>query len=154
MTQRVVTEGYSPDIDPIRTYVSSIQIDISNFAKVLVSSFIYWGMVESGIAVAVASLPTLWFFFKGGHWNFVVKTIRSIGESSASGIRLLRTRRSKPSIIDDDERSTRRRNVTGRSPAESQTELHMKAKNSLSPDREAFPMKSVVVKKSFVVEGV
>jgi hypothetical protein len=79
MTTKVVAEGYDENIDPI----------------LLVSSFIYWGMVESGIAVFVVSLPTLWFFIKRSSWDPIVRVVRSIASSSITSIRQLRTRQSR-----------------------------------------------------------
>jgi hypothetical protein len=58
------------------------------------TSFTYWVMVESGIAVMVANLPTLWFFpknFQRVQWGSPVKALRSI----ANGTRALLTKQSQ-----------------------------------------------------------
>lgn len=91
LTTRILAVGYDPDDDPI----------------LLVTSFIYWGMVESGIAVFVACLPTLWIFSKGSSWVPLIRVARNLANSSISSLRLLRTRRSKQSIDVEDPCDTR-----------------------------------------------
>ncbi|KAI1868448.1 uncharacterized protein JN550_006364 [Neoarthrinium moseri] len=76
MTTKILQVGFDPNVDAILT------------------SFIYWGMAESGIAVFVACLPTLWILFKGWSWNHLVRVARSIADSSLSSLRLIRTRTS------------------------------------------------------------
>ncbi|KAI1849070.1 hypothetical protein JX266_005031 [Neoarthrinium moseri] len=78
MTTKILQVGFDPNVDAI----------------LLVTSFIYWGMAESGIAVFVACLPTLWILFKGWSWNHLVRVARSIADSSLSSLRLIRTRTS------------------------------------------------------------
>ncbi|KAI0202317.1 hypothetical protein F4808DRAFT_421182 [Astrocystis sublimbata] len=82
LTSKILVVGYTDDVDPI----------------LLVTSFIYWGMVESGIAIFVASLPTLWIFSKGSSWKPLIGFVEGIASSSMSSLRTLRTRKSQPSI--------------------------------------------------------
>ncbi|KAI6080727.1 hypothetical protein F4821DRAFT_48967 [Hypoxylon rubiginosum] len=86
LTARIFVEAFTADADPI----------------LIVTAFIYWGMIETGIAVFTACLPTVWFFFRGWSWDPVVKVARSIMESSASSIRLLKTKTSSINVADGD----------------------------------------------------
>ncbi|KAI0532350.1 hypothetical protein GGR58DRAFT_490582 [Xylaria digitata] len=112
LTARILEVGYSPNADPI----------------LLVTSFIYWGMVESGIAVFVACLPTLWIFSKGSSWTPLLDVVKSIANSSVTNIQLLRTRRSKNSIDIDtktvESHSLEERNGSARSDSESLRASH------------------------------
>lgn len=55
-------------------------------------------MVESGVAVFAACLPTLWILIKGWSWDPVAKAAKNLAAFSNSSLRHLRSRTSKPSI--------------------------------------------------------
>lgn len=89
LTARIVAVGYTDDVDPI----------------LLVTSFIYWGMVESGVAIFVACLPTLWIFRQESTWIPLIRGVKGFA-SSVSTLRLLRSQRSQQDMSVDIETSS------------------------------------------------
>ncbi|GAW17101.1 hypothetical protein ANO14919_065510 [Xylariales sp. No.14919] len=71
---------------------------IAKSVKVLITSIQYWGLVESGVAVFAACLPTLWILIKGWSWGPVAVVARNLAEFSNSSLQRLRSKNSKPSI--------------------------------------------------------
>ncbi|KAI6086756.1 hypothetical protein F4821DRAFT_278438 [Hypoxylon rubiginosum] len=53
----------------------------------IVTLYIYWAMIEAGIGILVACLPTLAFLFRGFSWGSIVTTTRSLLRSSRWGSR-------------------------------------------------------------------
>ncbi|KAI6083842.1 hypothetical protein F4821DRAFT_182915 [Hypoxylon rubiginosum] len=131
LTAQILTVGYTDDVDPI----------------LLVTSFIYWGMVESGVAIFVACLPTLWIYSKGSSWTPLVKVARSIASSSISSLRLLTTRRSKESIRIDNSFDTeyiRKRSVS--TPSDSRSvNIQRVQSNNINTAQETYPLRNVKV---------
>ncbi|KAI0403838.1 hypothetical protein F4802DRAFT_271826 [Xylaria palmicola] len=82
MTARLVIFGFDPDTDAI----------------LLITSIQYWGLVESGVAVFAACLPTLWILIKGWSWGSVATVARNLADFSNSSLQRLRSTNSKPSI--------------------------------------------------------
>ncbi|KAI0521993.1 hypothetical protein F5B22DRAFT_643574 [Xylaria bambusicola] len=81
LTSRILGVGHGLNADPI----------------LLATSFIYWGMVETGIAVFVACLPTLWIFGTRSTLTALLSAVKSITNFSITNISLFRTR-----TINDD----------------------------------------------------
>ncbi|KAI1820949.1 hypothetical protein F4861DRAFT_520973 [Xylaria intraflava] len=67
-------------------------------ATLLITALQYWGVVESGVAVFAASLPTLWIFIKGWSWGLVAEAARNLVTYSNTSLRHLRSKSSKASI--------------------------------------------------------
>ncbi|KAI0007823.1 plasma membrane protein Pth11-like protein [Xylariaceae sp. FL0662B] len=64
-----------------------------------ITTSLYWGMVECGAGVVAACLPTLQKLVRGGPWDSVVKTARTLMSSSASLTRLLRSKPSEETAL-------------------------------------------------------
>ncbi|KAK8080940.1 hypothetical protein PG997_008758 [Apiospora hydei] len=83
-TARLVQFGFDPNSD----------------ATLLITSVQYWGIVESGVAVFAACLPTLAVLVKGRSWDPVANIARSLVNFSNSSLRRLRTKTSRRNIPD------------------------------------------------------
>jgi hypothetical protein len=64
-TVRLATVGFSPDEDGV----------------LVVTSFLYWGIVECSVAVFAACLPTLHIMFRGWSWDTLKSSIGGIFSS-------------------------------------------------------------------------
>ncbi|KAI1741276.1 hypothetical protein F4680DRAFT_72722 [Xylaria scruposa] len=82
MTARLVIFGFDPDTDPV----------------LLITSIEYWGLVESGVAIFAACLPTLWILIQGWSWRAVATVARNLADFGISSLQRLRSKNSKPSI--------------------------------------------------------
>ncbi|KAI0390770.1 hypothetical protein F5Y17DRAFT_461445 [Xylariaceae sp. FL0594] len=82
LTAKIFVQAFETGTDPI----------------LIVTAFIYWGMVESGVAVSTACLPNFWLIFRGWSSGPVFRFARSIAESSASRIRLSKTKTSSATL--------------------------------------------------------
>ncbi|KAI1747284.1 hypothetical protein F4782DRAFT_521660 [Xylaria castorea] len=86
MTARLLVFGFDPDTDAI----------------LLITSIQYWGLVESGVAVFAACLPTLWILMKGWSWGPVATVARNLADFSNSSLQRLRSKGSKPGTLITD----------------------------------------------------
>ncbi|KAK7911144.1 hypothetical protein PG985_013625 [Apiospora marii] len=80
-TERLARYGFDPNTDAI----------------LLITSIQYWGIVESGVAVFAACLPTLGVLLKGWSWDPLANLARSLLSYSDSSRRRLRTKSSRRS---------------------------------------------------------
>lgn len=68
---RLVAYGFSADEDGIRKFpmMSPRTIVSTNIRSVVVTEYLYWGIVESGVGVFAACLPTLQFLLRNWSWK-------------------------------------------------------------------------------------
>ncbi|KAI0381264.1 hypothetical protein F5Y04DRAFT_288906 [Hypomontagnella monticulosa] len=85
LTERLLRFGFDPHTDAI----------------LLITSIQYWGMVESGVAVVAACLPTLWILVKGWSWDPITKAAKDLADFSNSSFQRLRSQISKREIVTD-----------------------------------------------------
>ncbi|KAI5919787.1 hypothetical protein F4810DRAFT_714138 [Camillea tinctor] len=82
LTANLVRFSFDPHVDAI----------------LLITALQYWGLVESGVAVSAACLPTLWVLIKGWSWDPVAKAAKDLANFSNSSLRHLRSKPSKRDI--------------------------------------------------------
>ncbi|KAK8135597.1 hypothetical protein PG984_003537 [Apiospora sp. TS-2023a] len=89
-TERLARYGFDPNTDAI----------------LLITSIQYWGIVESGVAVFAACLPTLGVLLKGWSWDPLANLARSLLSFSDSSRRRLRSSRRTPPATDSLDRDS------------------------------------------------
>lgn len=92
ISAQFVIAGFYPTADEIRKLSAALQYYLSTYLTmiaylVIVTLYIYWAMIEAGIGILVACLPTLAFLFRGFSWGSIVTTTRSLLRSSRWGSR-------------------------------------------------------------------
>ncbi|KAF2967815.1 hypothetical protein GQX73_g5751 [Xylaria multiplex] len=69
---RLVSQGFSPDVDGL----------------LVVTQYLYWGVVESGVGIIAACLPTLQFLIRKHYWKPAIQATKKIfsfkGSSNSS----------------------------------------------------------------------
>jgi hypothetical protein len=130
MTAKINAEGYGPEIDAIQ----------------LVSSFIYWGMVESGIAILVACLPTFWYYMKLVSWGGWYRDAKS----SLATRGVLGSRRNRHSILADDEELAHAPSNGGQSSIRGQTMTYISGADESTQD--LYPLDGIKVERDIRVE--
>ncbi|KAI2614960.1 plasma membrane protein Pth11-like protein [Hypoxylon sp. NC1633] len=70
-------------------------------AILTVTDYLYWGMIEIGIGVFAACLPTVQSLFRGWSWDPILRSARGVLSSTGSATRFLRTRSSKRTMQAD-----------------------------------------------------
>lgn len=74
----------------------------ANQVAVQIATSLYWGMIESGIGVFAACLPTLQFFIRAKTWKGVINTLKSFSTVNLSVRRLLAARESRRGVYIND----------------------------------------------------
>ncbi|TGJ82864.1 hypothetical protein E0Z10_g5903 [Xylaria hypoxylon] len=75
MMVKIVRVGFDPNED----------------GNLIVTEYLYWGIVETSIGVIAACLPTLQFLFRTLTWESIVRSTRGLIKSTFSGSRYMRS---------------------------------------------------------------
>lgn len=62
---------------PIVRNLQSIEADAADFLKVTVSTILYWYMIEAGLAIIAACLPSLQFLIRKVSLDRMIRSVRS-----------------------------------------------------------------------------
>ena len=94
MMARIVMVGFSPDEDGVRKYLRTnplcIPMHRPKLDIVVVTEYLYWGIVECGVAVLAACLPTLQFLLRSWSLTAILKSARGLFSSKGSSIEYIR----------------------------------------------------------------
>lgn len=83
---RIATVGFDPNEDPsCEFYIKSRGGGEANLRTVVITGFLYWGVVECGISVLAACLPSLQFLFRGWSWKSILEFKSSQLQTYTSG---------------------------------------------------------------------
>ncbi|KAI1171479.1 hypothetical protein F4777DRAFT_53726 [Nemania sp. FL0916] len=145
LTARILAVGYDRDADPICESKITCYETHAYGISVLVTSFVYWGMVESGIAVFVACLPTLWMFSRWAAWTPLVRVITDLANSSLSSLGLLRTRNSKRSVEHGTNQHAPRKSSASTLSAYNPARARIPQGEDITPNYETYPLRTVTV---------
>ncbi|KAI1379043.1 hypothetical protein F4677DRAFT_410388 [Hypoxylon crocopeplum] len=81
-TAKLRAVGISPGADAILT----------------ITDYLYWGMIECGVGVFAACLPTLQYLIRGLSWDPILRSAKSVLSSGGSATRFLKSKSSKRTI--------------------------------------------------------
>ncbi|KAI0967859.1 plasma membrane protein Pth11-like protein [Xylaria arbuscula] len=71
--------------------IVQVGFDPNADGNLIVTEYLYWGIVETGIGVVAACLPTLQFLFRGWKWDSIVRSTKNLLKSGFSGSSYART---------------------------------------------------------------
>ncbi len=73
----ITNAGLNTNVDPDRLYLPLEVVDPADCVQVTVSTILYWSMIEAGLAIIAACLPTLQFLIRKVSLDSVVSSVRS-----------------------------------------------------------------------------